>query len=101
MSDTIIDDPKITQMLGAGWQVKLWKNPLGSYTAEAYHDKQDVWRRARDKWLRMAGPGNEWIVHEDWSTELIVTTDDFTPSQALTRLAYKVHGELPPEETSE
>jgi hypothetical protein len=59
MSDTKVDFAKVTQLLDADWHVCLYRNQLGSYTAEAYHH------------------GREEI------------TDDFTPEQALTRLAYK------------
>lgn len=65
MSNTIVDMPKVTQMLDADWKVGLYKNELGSYTATAHR-------------------GPLAFIH----------TDDFTPEQALTRLAYKVHGEV-------
>jgi hypothetical protein len=62
---TLVDMPKVTQMLDSGWLVTLYKNELGSYTAEA---------------------------NRKGSKDII--TDDFTPEQALTRLAYKVFGEI-------
>lgn len=67
MSNTIVDMAKVTQMLDSGWTVKLFKNELHTYTAMA--------RRANDRVYKL-------------------DTDDFTPEQALTRLAYKVHGEV-------
>jgi hypothetical protein len=69
MSDTVIDMAKVTQMLDAGWSVSLFKNQLKTYTAAAF-------RRIGE------AKGEE------------TDTDDFTPEQALTRLAYKVHGEI-------
>ena len=79
MSDTIVDMAKVTQMLDAGWEVVLYRNRRGTYAALASKRKTgDITRRE-------------------------ITTDDFTPEQALTRLAYiaayrqqiaeKVHGE--------
>lgn len=65
MSDTITDMPKVAQLLDNGWLVKVFKNRLGSYTA-----------------IAARGPLQN------------VTTDDFTPEQALTRLAYKVLGDI-------
>ena len=65
MSATIIDMPKVNQLLDNGWEIKLYKNQLTTYTAEAEHAN---------------GTSFE--------------TDDFTPEQALTRLAYKVQGEI-------
>jgi len=62
---TLIDMAKVTQMLDSGWNVKLFKNQLGSYTARG--------------------------IHPNKKKEI---TDDFTPEQALTRLAYKIHGEI-------
>jgi hypothetical protein len=65
MSRTKVDFAKVCQMLDAQWHVELFKNALGTYTAQA---------------------GN--------SEGAAVETDDFTPEQALTRLAYKIHGEI-------
>jgi hypothetical protein len=66
MSETIVNLAKITQMLDADWKVRIYKNALGTYTARSYREK-------------------------DRKT---VTVDDFTPEQALTRLAYKVHDKI-------
>jgi len=66
MSQTLVDMPKVTQMLDTGWSVRLFKNQMGTYTA--------------------------WGKHE--ALGIKVHTDDFTPEQALTRLAYKVRGEV-------
>lgn len=78
MSDTIIDMAKVTQMLDAGWGVRLYRGGMGSYVAVGVHGNWKVMKRL------------EKFVDEDGE----VTTDDFTPEQALTRLAYKVHGEI-------
>lgn len=97
MSDTKVDMPKVCQMLDAGWTVQLSKNDLGSYTAQARHDNPEVQIKAETA-LREA------ILHDpnaidEMNYELAelfaeMDTDDFTPEQALTRLAYKVHGEI-------
>ena len=65
MSNTIVDMPKVCQALDAGWVLTVWKNQLGSYTAEA--------------------------INQDDEGQI---TDDFTPEQALTRIAYKIYGEI-------
>ena len=72
MSDTLIDMPKVTQMLDAGWVVTLYKNELDSYTCTA---------------------SREYVNNAADETVSFIT-DDFTPEQALTRLAYKILGEI-------
>lgn len=100
MSSTIVDIPKVTQMLDAGWRVKLFKNDLGSYTAHAEHDRLDIWARAKSLVLRqmvkngMTPEDAEDLNNHDFDIPREIDTDDFTPEQALTRLAYKVHGEI-------
>jgi len=69
MSTTLVDMAKVTQLLDVGWTVSLFKNSLGSYTA-----------RAR----KFRGLKNLLTAET-----VLVETDDFTPEQALTRLAYK------------
>jgi hypothetical protein len=87
VSDTKIDMAKVTQMLDNGWRVQLFRGGLGSYTAIGFHPNG----RARDRLAEMSiGPFS--IIDDDGTEE--VSTDDFTPEQALTRLAYKVHGEI-------
>jgi hypothetical protein len=100
MSDTIVDLPKLCQMLDNGWTVQVWKNDLGTYTAHGIHHDLETWQRAKDGVLAvMVAAG--WTESEarhvndaDFDAELEIDTDDFTPEQALTRLAYKVHGEI-------
>jgi len=70
MSDTIVDMPKVCQMLDNGWKVDLYKGGMGTYFCMA------------------SRPGKKGSKRE------LVMTDDFTPEQALTRLAYKVCGEI-------
>lgn len=65
MSETPVDMSKVSQMLDNGWDCVLYRNSLGSYTAKCIN-----------------GEGKEFL------------TDDFSPEQALTRLAYKVTGEI-------
>lgn len=69
MSNTIVDMPKVCQMLDSGWCVTLARNQVfGTYSAIAKKMIEGVPKK--------------------------VSTDDFTPEQSLTRLAYKVHGEI-------
>lgn len=101
MSTTAADFAKITQMLDAGWRVSIRKD--GTYMAYAEHDNVRAWERARDRYLdavRAAGNSEECVeVIEgvDFDEPGLIHTDDFTPEQALTRLAYKVHGEFAPD----
>lgn len=102
MSDTPIDMAKVTQMLDAGWQVHLFRGGMGGYVAKAVHDNIMIWERARDAMtdqVRRANPGMDTVALLDlmaveFSDEGVIDTEDFTPEQALTRLAYKVHGEI-------
>src|SRR4051812_46329995 len=105
MSSTIIDMPKVTQMLDNGWQVELFKNQMGSYTARGQCMKLALWERAKNACLEQtlaanSGPDGmsreslEEINDIDFDNPGVIDTDDFTPEQALTRLAYKVHGEI-------
>ena len=88
MSATKLDWAKVTQMLDNGWQVRLFRCCLGSYSAIGFHPDG----RVRDRLAAMEGPMGFSFIDDDGTEE--VTTDDFTPEQALTRLAYKVHGEV-------
>lgn len=79
MSDTRVDMAKVTQMLDAGWDVSLWKDgPF--YGASATHQNGDFI-------LEVSAKLEE-------SLEDSVVSRDSTPQQVLTRLAYKVHGEI-------
>lgn len=100
MSNTIVDMPKVTQMLDNGWTVRIFKNDLNSYTAIASTDSELSWSRFCNNYkqtVRDAG-NDEDVVQALMDAEFEdageVTTDDWTPEQALTRLAYKVHGEI-------
>ncbi len=93
MSNTIIDMPKVTQMLDAKWIVKIWKNDMGSYSAKATHGKPEMIETANRKLIASAPRESRDIVAEDCKINSVIT-DDFTPEQALTRLSYKVHGEI-------
>lgn len=101
MSDTITDMPKVCQMLDNGWSVMLFKNDLGSYTAQATTENYEAWERAKAGVLAQilaANPDGDASalreLNDDFETDGTIDTDDFTPEQALTRLAYKVHGEI-------
>lgn len=96
MSDTIIDFPKVTQMLDAGWRVRVYKGPMGSYEVRARHKNPRMIPQALAQIAKQlaAIPDTppydpDGDVDDGW-----LMTDDFTPEQALTRMAYKVHGLL-------
>lgn len=94
MSDTIVDMPKVTQMLDSGWMVRIYRAGYGSYIVSAQHEKQEILDRVAEHfpYLYEDGPfaGEEGA---DWDDGWLIT-DDFTPQQALTRMAYKVFGEI-------
>lgn len=94
MSKTIVDFPKVTQMLDAGWQVLIYKNPMGSYEVEATHRKTDMVRAVQEKIIAGTPAETREIVRETMDGDNTLSTDDFTPEQALTRMAYKCHGEI-------
>ena len=93
MDATIVDMPKVTQMLDAGWSVRMQKNGMGSYEAQAYPPNS----RVRDRTAKLLRDGHEAVDGQtltyepdyDWHEDGFLMTDDFTPEQALTRLAYK------------
>lgn len=90
MSSTIVDMPKVTQMLDACWTVQLNRCGLGSYAARAKHENAAVVERLAQTFPFTDQDGDEG---PDWDDGWLIT-DDFTPEQALTRLAYKVRGEI-------
>lgn len=105
MSKTVVDMPKVTQMIDAGWVVTLFKGGASGYVAHAEHKNIAVWRRAKERTLEQTIRCNDCpdgldeaslrqINDDDFCEEGVIDTDDFTPEQALTRLAYKVHGEI-------
>lgn len=104
MSKTIVDLAKVTQMLDAGWQVRIYKGGLGSYEVRAKHPKSKVMKQVRERLASGMAENKEFLqqtgmtaaeavedcdFHDGW-----VMTDDFTPEQALTRMAYKVFGDI-------
>ncbi len=100
MSNTIVDMPKVTQTLDSGWIVQMERGGMSGYIARARHERRDIWDRARKKIKAatiasgMSEPDAEAIMDIDFDEPGVIDTDDFTPEQALTRLAYKVHGEI-------
>lgn len=101
MSDTRVDMAKVTQMLDMGCIVKLFRaGQTGSYIASATAVPKTLWLRAREKIVQgMVDAGSDaafaqMLTYDDMKTPGEIYTDDFTPEQALTRLAYKVHGEI-------
>lgn len=92
MSKRKIDMAMVKQILDAGWSVRLFRGGLGSYVACGQHDNENVMERLR---VKPMPPGAVIEVPTYWvDDDGEVTTDDFTPEAALTRLAYKVHGEI-------
>jgi AraC-like DNA-binding protein len=75
MSNTIVDMPKVTQMLDAGWVVRIYMGENKEFLATTE---------------QTAAEAVEDCDYHDGE----VMTDDFTPEQALTRMAYKVHGQI-------
>lgn len=99
MSKTTVDMAKVTQMLDAGWVVRIYRGGLGSYEVRARHEKKSVMDRTRQKLCEGMAENKEFLrtvkmtaaeavddtdYHDGW-----LMTDDFTPEQALTRMAYK------------
>lgn len=101
MSDTAIDMAKVTQMLDSGWTVQISKNALGSYAVRARHDHKSKIEKIRNTLIEAQEKRGDVghmkpyevvdLLHIDGDS---LFADDFTPEQALTRLAYKVHGEI-------
>lgn len=101
-SKTPIDWQEVQAMLQAGWVVLVkWNSELQTYVASAKHYDDEGFRRwnhAKEQALlhRLeSGMDAHTVValnNSDFDTPGEVVTDDFTPAQALTRLAYKVAG---------
>lgn len=102
MSDTKVDMAKVTQMLDAGWLVRIWKGPMGSYEVRARHPRPGMYEsllirleaNAPKDHMLLPGMSRMQTIEECHFDDDEVMTDDFTPDQALTRMAYKVHGEI-------
>jgi hypothetical protein len=104
MSNTIVDMPKVTQMLDAGWVVRIYKGGLGSYEVRAIHPSPAMMHVTRERLVKSMGENKEFLATVlQTAAEAVedcdyhdgeVMTDDFTPEQALTRMAYKVFGEI-------
>ena len=75
MSDTPKLADECKKLLDSGWEIKLFKNQLGSYTARA--------RRPTTK----PHPKRPTLFK-------VVETEDFEPSQVLYRLTEKVFGNI-------
>lgn len=69
---------KVTQMIDSGWRIELFRGSMDSYTVIASHKRAKNMKRI----AKMLDSDGELV------------TDDFTPEQALTRMAYKVLGEI-------
>jgi hypothetical protein len=96
MSDTKVDMPKVCQMLDAGWSLRVFKNQMGSYTAEGTHANELHMRTCRDRIKATIAKENPELTDNTDLMDMLadLDTDDFTPEQAMTRLAYKVFGEV-------
>jgi hypothetical protein len=96
MSDTKIDYAKITQMLDAGWQILLYRGVMGSYEVRATHERDNMVPRVIER-LRSNWPDDAPTQYDedfDLDNDGSLMTDDFSPEQALTRMAYKIFGEV-------
>lgn len=81
MSDTPARPDEAMRLLDNDWTIVMFKSELGSYTAVSLNNRRQEDRefhRALTRAMRNI-PENQ-------------ITDDFTPSQSLTRLAAKVFG---------
>jgi hypothetical protein len=86
MSDTPKLPDETQKLLDNGWSILLFGNSLGSYTAIALSRKTKSEQRVVTAAHRAMRDIPESQI-----------TDDFLPSQSLTRLASKVFGcEVPP-----
>lgn len=101
MSKTIVDMPKVTQMMDAGWIVRIYKGSLGSYEVRASHPNPGMRNIVRGA-IASRNPGHvrfkgmtllESVEEYNFDDGELIT-DDFTPERALTRMAYKVFGEI-------
>ena len=83
-------------MMDAGWKVNIWKNDIGTYTSTAYHKNVETRKRVLEDLasLRPQDIGEHMWHDAHWTDSGQLVTDDATPEQSLTRLAYKVHGEI-------
>lgn len=101
MSKTIVDMPKVTQMLDAGWVVRIYKGPLGSYEVRAVHPHEGMRNVVKGaiasrnpKHMTVDGMSRLETIEEFHFDGNELMTDDFTPEQALTRMAYKIFGQI-------
>jgi len=94
MSKTIVDMAKATQVLDSGWTFRLYRGGMGSYIVIAEGNEKQMERMVQHQAkFDIDNPdlaGVPLFMDEDGEC----VTDDFTPEQALTRAAYKVHGEI-------
>lgn len=101
MSKTLVDMAKVTQMLDTGWQVAIFRGAMGSYEVRAVHQSTAMLNRALARIAEQMKktPGamphdDSYHIDEGFSGGPALMTDDFSPEQALTRMAYKVFGEI-------
>ncbi len=99
MSNTSNNMAQVSKMIDAGWRVTgLWKNDMGTYSATATNENKLRIKVAYEKWCKLSASSTSVDDEMNWESfynhdEDEVVTDDFTPEQALVRLAYKVFGE--------
>lgn len=103
MSDTIVDMAKVSQMLDGGWTVTIFKGGMGTVEVRAKHDSEQRMRDVRDKLIDAIPKETIDTMTNMQAYELVdlcdfdgdhLMSEDFTPEQALTRMAYKVFGEV-------
>ena len=103
MSDTIVDMPKVSQMLDSGWTITIFKGGLNTINVYAKHGSDKRMRRIKESLISKLSEENNGFLSSMTAEEIVesfhfdegcLVTDDFTPEQALTRMAYKVFGEV-------
>lgn len=87
MSNTPKLADECKKLLDNGWQILLFKNELGSYTAHGVRPGRDLEQEEID------AAWDHGELPSDARSESYIT-DDFEPSQALYRLTEKVFGNI-------
>jgi len=77
---------------------------MGSYEVRALHNNQDKMRSVKNALVKGMSENKKFLKETDQTAAEAVEemdfhdgwlmTDDFTPEQALTRMAYKTFGEI-------
>lgn len=84
MSDTTVDMDKVHKMLSAGWDVNLFKTPIGHFGCLAQNPREIHYLKARDRFLK-----NNPEELKNFKL-FCFTSHGVTIEEALTKLASKV-----------